>query len=107
MQTITREELKHMNGAEEDFVLINVLSRKHFNEQHIRTSINIPVDENDFAEKVEAVAGSKSRKVMVYCASTECNASPRAAQQLQEAGFTDVYDDEGGTRDWFAQKNAA
>ena len=43
MKAITRDDLKVMNETEhEDFVLINVLPREAFNEQHIRTSINIP-----------------------------------------------------------------
>ena len=35
------------------------------------------------------------------------DASPKAAKKLEEEGFTNVYDYEGGTKDWFEQKNAA
>jgi len=106
MQALTREELKRMNEVEhDDFVLINVLSPEQFNKQHIRTSINIPHKNADFAETVEEVAGSKDRKVVVYCASVDCDASPTAAGKLEDAGFTQVYDYEGGTRDWFKQKD--
>lgn len=108
MKPITRDDLKTMNETEhEDFVLINVLPRDKFNQQHIRTSINIPVDDDDFEEKVESVAGSKDRKIVVYCANFECDASPKAAKKLEDAGFTQVYDYEGGTKDWFEQKQAA
>lgn len=108
MKPITRDDLKTMNETEhEDFVLINVLPRDKFNQQHIRTSINIPVDDDDFVEKVESVAGSKDRKIVVYCANFECDASPKAAKKLEDAGFTQVYDYEGGTKDWFEQKQAA
>jgi rhodanese-related sulfurtransferase len=108
MKPLTRDELKKMNDAQhEDFVLINVLSRESFNEQHIRTSINIPVSDENFAQKVESVAGGKDRKIVVYCASFECDASPKAAKKLEEAGFTQVYDYEGGTKDWFEKKKAA
>ena len=108
MKTLTRDELKDMNEAQhEDFVLINVLPRDTFNEQHIRTSINIPVDDDNFTELVEKVAGGKERKIVVYCASFECTASPKAAEKLEQAGFTQVYDYEGGTKDWFEQKQAA
>lgn len=108
MKPISRDELKTMNEAEhEDFVLINVLSRENFNKQHIRTSINIPVDSDDFAQRVESVSGGKERTIVVYCANFECNASPSAAKKLEQAGFTQVYDYEGGTEDWFRQKEAA
>lgn len=108
MQTIDRDKLQQMNETDhEDFVLINVLPREKFNKRHIRTSINIPVDEDDFTDRVEGVAGDKHRKIVVYCANTDCDASPTAARKLDEAGFDRVYDYEGGTEDWFEQKAAA
>lgn len=108
MKNIDRDTLKKMNEVEhEDFVLINVLPRDAFNEQHIRTSINIPVKHDDFAERVAEVAGSKDRKIVVYCANFDCDASPKAAEKLAAAGFSRIYDYEGGTEDWFEQKDAA
>lgn len=108
MQPITRDELKTMNETEhEDFVLINVLPTDPFNNQHIRTSINIPFDNDDFVEMVKQVAGSKDRKIVVYCANFDCPVSPKAAKALEAAGFTNVFDYEGGTEDWFKAKDAA
>lgn len=105
MQSLTRDELKTMNEIRhDDFVLLNVLPPEDFNRRHIRTSINIPNEREDFAEAVETVAGSKDRKVVVYCASFDCPASLNAARKLEEAGFTEVYDYEGGTSDWFERK---
>ena len=101
MQAIDRKELEAMNGRNnQDFVLINVLPRDKFLKEHIRTSINIPGEDADFASKVEQVAGSKDREVVLYCASFECPASTDAAKKLDEAGFSHVYDYEGGTKDW-------
>ena len=103
MQAISKSDLKQMNEANhEDFVLINVLGPDAFNEKHIRTSVNIPQEREDFPEMVKTVAGNKDRKVVVYCASHDCPASPKAAEKLENAGFTNVYDYEGGTKDWFA-----
>lgn len=108
MQTIDRDGLKRMNeGDHEDFVLVNVLPRRAFNEAHIRTSVNVPVEDDDFAAQVERLAGTRDRKVVVYCADRACRASRRAAEALEAAGFTRVYDYAGGTEDWFAQKRAA
>lgn len=105
MKPISRDGLKIMNEAEhEDFVLINVLPRDVFRKQHIRTSINVPVDSDDFVRNVEAVVGGKDRKVVVYCANFDCDASPKAGKQLEDAGFTEVFDYEGGTEDWFLKK---
>jgi len=108
MKNISRDDLKHMNeDLHEDLVLINVLPQDAFNERHIRTSINIPVSRDDFADQVELVTGSRKRKVVVYCANFDCDASPSAAGKLEDAGFDQVYDYEGGTEDWFEQKSAA
>ncbi|MBJ7277858.1 rhodanese-like domain-containing protein [Marinobacter salarius] len=108
MKSISRDDLKQMNETEhEDFVLINVLPRNAFNREHIRTSISVPVEEPSFLEQVEAVTGSKDRKIVVYCANFKCDASPKAAKKLEDAGFTEVYDYEGGTEDWFSRKRAA
>ncbi|SRR6056297_1974505 len=108
MQAITRDDLKIMNETEhEDFVLINVLPQDDFNEAHIRTSINIPVADDDFESTVARVVGDRQRKVVVYCANFDCDASPNAARKLESAGFTQVFDYEGGTKDWFEQKEAA
>jgi rhodanese-related sulfurtransferase len=108
MQSITRDDLKRMNDTEhEDFVLINVLPTQSFNEQHIRTSVNVPADNDNFVQQTQSIAGKKERKIVVYCASFDCDASTKAAKKLEQAGFTQVYDYEGGTRDWFARKQAS
>lgn len=107
MKALTRDDLKRMNETDhEDFVLINVLPRDDFNRQHIRTSINIPHDEPGFEQKVDDVAGSFDRKIVLYCASFDCPASTEACEKLEEYGFSQVYDYEGGTKDWFEQKRA-
>lgn len=100
MKTLTREQLKEMLDKQEDFELINVLSEESFQKAHIPGSYNIPVADEDFVQKVEQEAGDKDKKIVVYCASFECNASPNAANKLEQASFTHVFDYEGGMKDW-------
>ncbi|MDX1757520.1 MAG: rhodanese-like domain-containing protein [Marinobacter sp.] len=108
MKAITRDELKRMNEEQHrDFVLVNVLPREQFNERHIRTSINVPLTDDNFTQEVETVAGDKHREVVVYCANFQCDASAKAAEKLEAAGFDHVFDYEGGTQDWFEQKQAS
>lgn len=83
---VARKDVRSRAGKE-DFVLINVLPEEDFKKEHIRTSINIPQDSEDFVETVEKVAGGKDGEVVVYCASFDCPASPEAAKKLDEAGF--------------------
>ena len=102
MQPITRDELKRMNETQhEDFVLINVLPQEEFKKAHIRTSVNIPANNEQFVEHVEEAAGSKERKVVVYCASGM--RSLLAAVTLQEMGFTNVKSMAGGFAAWKAE----
>jgi len=100
MQAIDRNTLQDMQNKHKDFVLINVLKPEHFQKAHINSSINIPLESRSFTKQVETVAGGKDRDVVVYCASFDCDASPKAAQKLEKAGFKHVYDYEGGTKDW-------
>lgn len=105
MQTLTTEQLEAMQAENrdrksEEFALINVLSREQYRDAHIGGSSNIPVGDEDFVLKVEQTVGDKKRPVVVYCASTTCDASEKAARKLEEAGFKKVFDYEGGTKSW-------
>ena len=52
MKTITKEELKQMIDNKDEFVLVNVLGKEYFDEQHIKGSINIPIGK-DFDEIIQ------------------------------------------------------
>lgn len=100
MKTLTKEKLKQMIDDHEDFVLINVLAEEYFDQEHIPGSVNISVKQEDFVDKVKARLPDKSKKVVVYCASFECQASTAAAKKLADDGYQDVYDYEGGIKEW-------
>jgi len=99
MQTITASELKQ-SMEQRDTPVINVLPEEHFDKQHIPGSKNIPVGGDDFVDKVKDLVEDTSQPVVVYCADTDCDASPKAAKKLEDAGFTSVYDFEAGTHGW-------
>ena len=100
MKPLTVDQLKAWMDKKKDFVLVNVLGEEDFRRAHIPGSHNIPVDRDDFTEEVERLAGSKTGTVVVYCASFDCEASPKPAKKLEEAGFANVYDFEGGIKEW-------
>jgi rhodanese-related sulfurtransferase len=103
VDSITKEELKMMLDNKEDFVLINVLPKKYFDEQHISGSINIPIEDKRFDRKIMDNVPDKHKKVIVHCANTECQASPEAAKRIMEMGYTDVMDFEGGTEEFCSE----
>ena len=100
MKTITRDELKALFDQGDAVHLINVLSEESFRNAHIPGSLNIPLDDPDFEKKVAQACGSKAQRIVVYCASTECNASRTAVQRLELAGFYQTSAYEGGVKDW-------
>ena len=100
MQTLTTEVLKRMRMSNGSFALINVLPLKQFRVEHIPGSANIPVADDDFLKRVGQFVGDKARTIIVYCANTQCAASTTAARQLEEAGYSDVYDYKAGMKAW-------
>ncbi|MDY6761871.1 MAG: rhodanese-like domain-containing protein [Candidatus Nanohaloarchaea archaeon] len=96
METISTDELA-THKAENDVILVDVLSREHFEDSHIPGAINIPMDH--VAEKAPDLF-TKNQKIVVYCADTECGASVQAAETLEEHGFEHVMDYEAGKDGW-------
>jgi rhodanese-related sulfurtransferase len=99
MKTIQIDELKQMRDTMKP-VIINVLDRPLFEREHIPGSINVPLTEDQFPKKVEEQVRGKDAPVVVYCASEECQASPKAASELEKAGFQNVYHFKGGMAEW-------
>lgn len=100
MKSISKDEFKSMM-KEGNLVVVNVLSQGAYMEDHIEGSINIPVG-GEFEDTVKKVLPDKSEKVVVYCASFECQASSKASQILDDLGYENVLDYEGGMKDWRA-----
>ena len=82
--------------------VVNVLSPEAFNKDHIPGSINIPQNDIEQFDK----RFKKDKEIVVYCASKECDASTKVAEQLAAKGFTQVRDYEPGMKGWNdAKKN--
>ena len=96
-RTIDRDTLKQKLDDEEDVKLIEVLMPRPFEEIHIRGAINIPL--NTIGKEASRRFG-KDDFIVVYCADSACQASPRAAEKLDTFGFTNVWDYVEGKRDW-------
>ena len=99
MKTITKEELKKMFDENQDFYLADVLSNESYQNKHIKGAINVSIKDGDFSENAKS-AFTKEQKIVVYCSNFQCSASTRAAKQLVEMGYKNVYEYEGGLKDW-------
>jgi len=90
-ETISKEELQDAN----DVIILNVLSREYYEKLHIKGSIGVPLN----ILKEIAPALDKSKSYVTYCAHQQCDASRKAAEFLQEKGFS-VKAYEGGIKEW-------
>jgi rhodanese-related sulfurtransferase len=96
MKTIKKEELQQ-KMADEQFHLVEVLDSVAYNKEHIKGAKNIPL------EKIGSEATElfdKDDQIVVYCSDYDCTASPTEAKKLDALGFKNVYDYEGGKKEW-------
>jgi rhodanese-related sulfurtransferase len=100
MQTMSREKLHQWMDQGQNFVLIETLPEDNFRKEHLPGAINIPVDDERFEDRVREAAPQLERPVIVYCANTECPASPKAARKLDAMGYKEVFDFEAGKQAW-------
>jgi|SRR6056297_291636 len=96
MKTIKRDELKEKLDSNE-VKLIEVLNEEDYNKEHIKGAMNIPL------KRIGTEAKDKFDEddhIVVYCSDVDCSASPTAAKKLDALGFKNVYDYQGGKKDW-------
>jgi rhodanese-related sulfurtransferase len=84
-------------GSDDRPVLVNALARQGFEEARIPGSINIPASD---ALRVAPDLLARDQRIVVYCASRSCTASPTLAQKLVDLGYSEVTDFEGGLEEW-------
>ncbi|MFW6006201.1 MAG: rhodanese-like domain-containing protein [Candidatus Bipolaricaulota bacterium] len=95
-ETIDRKELEEkLNNA--DVTLIEVLGKEEYERNHIKGAINVPL--SNIGKEVKGKF-DQDQEIVVYCADSDCGASPKAAEKLDKLGFENVYDYEGGKKDW-------
>ena len=100
MKTITKEEIQKLITDKQEFVLLNALRPDSFAKVHIPDSINIPIRLDGFDENVGEFIPNKEQMVITYCANPDWTSSADAAGRLEELGYKNVYDYEGGLKDW-------
>ncbi|MEM9826091.1 MAG: rhodanese-like domain-containing protein [Planctomycetota bacterium] len=83
-----------------DVLLIDVRSKKEWDEGHIEGSIHIP--HTEIADAIAGVSDDKSRKIVVYCAAGV--RAGKAKTALEAIGYTDV-ENGGGIDDVRARQD--
>jgi rhodanese-related sulfurtransferase len=96
-RTIEREGVQRL--VEQGAQLVETLPAEEYELEHLPGAINLPLRRID--------RGARSildlrRPIVVYCADSACDISPRAAWRLESLGFAEVYDYSDGKLDWVA-----
>ena len=94
-QEIDRERVRRF--MEQGAQIVDVLPGREYGEDHLPGAINLPL------RRIETEASrvlDSSRPVVVYCADSTWDLSPRAACRLEILGFTEVYDYRKGKQGW-------
>lgn len=104
MKLISKDKLKRRLEKErpsnflrkEGYTLVNVMSRDEFLKEHIPGSINIPHgEEGEFELRFD-----RMKEIILYCSSNECSAAFQVAQTLNDKGFFNILEFEGGIQEW-------
>ena len=94
---ITREQLEAKMGRGDDFVLVEALSRKHYESSHLPGAINLPYE---FVDEAENVLPDKKAEIVVCCMAPKCVSSAEEARELEEMGYERVLHYVAGKQDW-------
>jgi phage shock protein E len=95
MKRVGVEEFDKLR-AQKDTVVLDVRTEKEFKAGHIPGAVNIDVNAKDFAAQVGKLGTNKV--YLVHCAAGV--RSRRACQNLDAAGFTNLFDLAPGFKGW-------
>jgi polyisoprenoid-binding protein YceI len=99
-QSISADQLKQRLDKGPGLTLIDVLPEEHYLTEHLPTAQNACVYQVDFVDLVKSLAPSFEENLVVYGSSSKNRASAIAASKLAEAGWKNVLNFPGGTKDW-------
>lgn len=94
MNTLTATQVKEMLSRDPSVHLVMTLGPNAFAKSHIPGSINI------YDLETATKYFSKNAKIIVYCSDINCMASYQAYQQLERAGYTNIWRFSGGLVEW-------
>ena len=82
--------------TEAGIITLDVRTPGEFNEGHIEGSVLVDFQSGNFENEIESL--DKNKTYAVYCRSG--NRSGQAVKVMSEAGFTNLYNLNGGVIDW-------
>ena len=95
---INEEEIIGLLDKSQPMILVEALPEKYFNEAHLPGAVQI--DYTEVTEKAPSLLTNKSNKIVVYCASSDCENSTKAATTLNELGYENLFIYKEGKKEW-------
>lgn len=99
VQHVDVEETKKLIRSG-DAVVIDALPAESYGLRHLPSAVNLTPDDDSFDEKASELIPDKSTTVVTYCSDPECPESGQVAERLEELGYEDVREFDGGLRGW-------
>lgn len=79
--------------------LIDVRTPEEYQTEHLKNAVNINFVDDDFKEKISKL--NKKNPVFIHCAAGVLEGrSNKTAKLLEELGFNEIYELEGGIINW-------
>lgn len=100
IEEIRAEELKKMQQAKEDFILVDVREREEIAKGTIPGAVAMPC--GILEVNLDQITTDKDKKVVLYCGGG--SRSALAAWMLKKMGFKNVISLAGGYRGWTQYK---
>ena len=97
-ETISVDEFDKKLSEKKDAQLVDVRTQEEYQEGHLKDALNYNINGSDFDSQLSKL--DKSKPVMVYCLGG--GRSAEAASIMQEKGFIEVYNMQGGIMKWNA-----
>ena len=86
------KDIEYSDINKNEFIIIDVRSKREFKEAHLNGAINIPLSE--IKNNIEKIVKNKQNKILVYC---EYGVrSKKAVDIIENIGYTQVYNLKGG-----------
>lgn len=89
-------QMIEQNQGKDDFVILDVRTPEEYETGCLKDAVNIDFNAPDFREKLEGL--DKTKTYLVHCRSGKRSAT--AIKIMQESGFTNIYDLNGGIMAW-------
>ena len=86
------KEVKYNEIKLNEYIIIDVRSRREFKEKHIDGAINIPLPE--VKKNIEKYVKDTNKKILVYC--EYGGRSTKAVKILEALGYRNIYNLKGG-----------